>query len=203
MSRIAVDVVLLPEARITRLAVEANRVLAGTGSSEIVLDETTCLPHISLAMGVIEAGQVDPLAGMLGAVAKDYPTGELVITGVVTVLNARSEPNSLFAVAKTPALQRLHERIMTTVEPYTGPDVTAEMIYGNEEVAPSTLAWIRDFRQKAAFGAFFPHITIGYGVVEEPMTFPVPFVAAKLALCHLGNHCTCRKVLVSVPTRRQ
>jgi len=78
-------------------------------------------------------------------------------------------------------------------------DVTAGMICGDEEAAPSTLAWIRDYRRKAAFAAFFPHITIGYGVVTEPMMFPMDFVAPQLALCHLGNHGTCRKVLASMP----
>ncbi len=203
MNRIAIDVVLLPEPRIARLAVEANRQLVGSDRDEIVLDEATCLPHISLAMGGIGIEQVDAITETLAMAANDRPTGDLTLTGVVTVLNARNEPNSMFAVAKTVALQRLHERIMEAIKPYVSRDVTTQMIYGDEDVAPSTLAWIRDYRQKAAFGAFFPHITIGYGVVPEAMTFPISFVAPKLALCHLGNHCTCRRVLASVPTRRQ
>jgi hypothetical protein len=102
-------------------------------------------------------------------------------------------------VAKTVALQRLHEQIMEVIEPHVSRDVTAEAIYGDGDVAQSTLAWVRDYREKAAFAAFFPHITIGYGVVMQPMTFPVHFVARQLALCHLGNHCTCRKLLACVP----
>ncbi len=199
MSQIAADIVLLPEAKIARLAVETNRKLIGGSGREIVLDETTCLPHISLAMGCIESEQVASIGKMLSAVVKACPVGKLTITGVVTVLNARNEPNSLFAVAKTEALQRLHEQIMETMEPYVSRDVTAEMLCGDEEIAPGTLAWIGDYRRKAAFAAFFPHITLGYGVVTEPMTFPIAFVALQLALCHLGNHCTCRKVLASAP----
>ncbi len=42
-----------------------------------------------------------------------------------------------------------------------------------------------------------PHITLGYGQAKPPFSFPVAFAAARLALCHLGNHCTCRKVLAS------
>ena len=198
MSRIAIDVVLLPETGVAGLAVEINRKLIGSDRNEIVLDETTCLPHLSLAMGVIESEQVDVIMETLAKATGDGPTGDLVLTGVVTVLNAKNEPNSMFAVAKTIALQKLHERVMEAVEPYISSDVTARMIYGDEDVAPSTLTWIRDYRQKAAFGAFFPHITIGYGVVQEAITFPIRFVAPRLALCHLGNHCTCRRVLASV-----
>lgn len=198
MSQIAVDIVLLPEAKIAQLAIETNRKLIGSHCREIVLAETTCLPHISLAMGCIESEQVDAIRKRLGAIAKACPVGKLTITGVVTVLNTRNEPNSLFAVAKTAALQRLHEQIMGIREPHMSGDVTAEMLCGDDEAAPSTLAWIRDYRRKAAFEAFFPHITIGYGVVTEPMIFPIHFVTPQLALCHLGNHCTCRKVLASV-----
>lgn len=203
MSRIAVDVVLLPEEKMARLAIETNRRQIGKTAGEIVLDETTCLPHLSLAMGAIEAGQVNAVAEKLDAVAKGSAIGELVVTGVVTTLNAQNEPNSLFAMAKTRALVALHERVMETMEPYVKRDVTAEMIYGDEDVAQSTLAWIRDYREKAGFAAFFPHITIGTGVVDEPITFPLRFVAPRLALCHLGNHCTCRKVLASLPMRGQ
>ena len=41
-----------------------------------------------------------------------------------------------------------------------------------------------------------PHITIGYGELSH-FLFPEEFTASKLALCHLGNHCTCRRVLAS------
>ncbi|NLT74984.1 MAG: hypothetical protein GXX98_00540 [Planctomycetes bacterium] len=196
MTQIAIDVALLPEARIARLAIEVNRKLVGGGKG-IVLDESACLPHISLAMGCMERCQTDSIGKTLTAVARDCVLDELTITGIVTVLNAAGEPNSLFAVAKTRALQTLHERIMMAMEPYMSREVTADMIWGDDEPAPSTPAWVRDYREKAAFAAFFPHITIGYGTVAEPMTFPIRFVARQIALCHLGNHCTCREVLAS------
>jgi len=106
MSQIAVDIALLPEAKIARLAVETNRKLTNSSRREIVLDESTCLPHISLAMGCIESEQVDSIGKMLGTIVKDCPVGQLTITGVVTVLNARNEPNSLFAVARPRPFRR-------------------------------------------------------------------------------------------------
>jgi hypothetical protein len=154
-------------------------------------------------MGCVEAGQIDVIGQTLAAVARDCPVEELTISGIVTVLNARNQPNSLFAIAKTRTLQALHERVMDALEPHVSRDATAEMVYGDGQPAESTLAWIRDYRQKAAFAAFFPHITIGYGTVQERMTFPIRFVAPTLALCHLGDHCTCREVLASVPMSRQ
>ena len=198
MNRIAIDVVLLPDEAMTARAVEANADLVRRHGSEIVLHPQTCLPHVSLAMACVERSAVEPIRSELEAIKQTYPAGELRITGVVTSLNARGESVSVFALAKTRAIQALHERVMEAIQPFSRPDVTPEMIHGDEPVAETTLAWIRDFAQKAAYGAYFPHITIGYGTVSEPMTFPMPLAAPRLAICHLGNHCTCREILASV-----
>ena len=72
-----------------------------------------------------------------------------------------------------------------------------DMIYGDQEVAESTLLWIKNYREKVSFENFFPHITIGYGQVESRVP-QIIFAPSELTLCHLGNHCTCRKVLVSI-----
>ncbi len=199
MNRIAIDVVLLPDEAVAALAVRANVELIGRSDSQIPLDQETCLPHISLAMGCIEREAVEPVTERIEAIASACPVGALVITGIVTSLNARGQSVSAFAIAKTGAVQGLHERVMDALQPYLNQDVTEAAIFGDETVAETTLAWIRDYRNKAAFGAFFPHITIGYGTVEQVMSFPIPLGAPRLALCHLGNHCTCRKVLASVP----
>jgi hypothetical protein len=65
-------------------------------------------------------------------------------------------------------------------------------------VAETTLDWIRTYPRKAGYERFDPHITIGYGQGPSDLSLPIPFTASQLALCHLGNHCTCRKVLAGV-----
>jgi hypothetical protein len=70
------------------------------------------------------------------------------------------------------------------------------MVYGGRPVE-STLQWIRDYPENSSFENFFPHITIGYGQMEN-ISSPIEFTASALALCHLGNHCTCRDVLISI-----
>jgi len=198
MNRIAVDIALLPDAAMTAEAIGANADLVERCGSEIVLDAKTCLPHVSLAMGAVEPSVIESVRKRLEGIAERHPVGELVVTGVVTSLNVRGESVSAFAIAKTKAIQSLHEQVMDALEPYGGYDVTEAMIYGTEAVAQTTLAWIRNFREKAAFAAYFPHITIGYGTVEQEMRFPMRFTAPRLAVCHLGNHCTCCKILASV-----
>jgi hypothetical protein len=68
----------------------------------------------------------------------------------------------------------------------------------NGAVAHSTLEWIRNYPQKAAFEGFSPHITLGYGQATTETLFPIFFTVSQLALCHVGNHGTCRSVLLSV-----
>ena len=198
MNRIAIDVVLLPDEAMTAQTLHTNADLVRRCGSEIVLHPRTCLPHITLAMGGIERSAVDSVAQSLRQIAQTCSPGDLVVTGVVTSLNTRGQSVSAFAVAKTKAMQTLHEQVMEAIQPHCGGEVVAEMIHGDKPVAETTLAWIRNFRGKAAFGAYFPHITIGYGTVTEPMTFPMPFKAPLLAVCHLGNHCACREVLAHV-----
>jgi hypothetical protein len=197
MSRIAVDVVLLPSDEMTDKTIRANAELVDKFASEIVLNKENCLPHISLAMGCIDERDITPIGRLLELVVRESPLGELTVAGIRTSTNARGEKVSVFEVAKTRDLQCLHEKIMKKMTPYFSGDVTSEMIHGDEEFAETTLQWIKNYRKKASFENFFPHITIGFGEIESE-AFPTRFTVSKLGLCHLGNHCTCREILASV-----
>ena len=197
MAKIAVDVVLLPSDKMTDMAIEANTELVEKFNREIVLNKKTCLPHISLAMGCIVEEDIASIEKVLESVAKESRLGDLKVIGIRTSTNARGEQVSVFEVEKTRELESLHERVMKKVAPYFSYDVTSDMIYGHEEVAETSLLWIKNYPEKASFAHFLPHITIGYGKVAK-QSFPIELTVSKLALCHLGNHCTCRKILASI-----
>jgi len=197
MSKIAVDVVLLPSDEMMDKAIQANAELVERFGSEIVLNKENCLPHISLAMGCIDEGDIASIERLLETIARESPLGDLTISGIRTSINARGEKVSVFEIEKTKELQSLHEKIMKKVRPYFSYDVNSDMMYGDEEIVQSSLLWIKNYPEKASFANFFPHITIGYGQTETG-PFPLQFTTSTLALCHLGNHCTCRKILVSI-----
>jgi hypothetical protein len=148
-------------------------------------------------MGCVDERDVPSIGHVLQTIAMENPLGDLMVAGIRTSTNAKGEKVSVFEIDRTKELQALHEKVMGKLTPYFTHDVTADMIYGDEDVAETTLHWIRNYPQKAGFANFFPHITIGYGRIEQQMS-GVMFRPSKLALCHLGNHCTCRKVLASV-----
>lgn len=194
MAKIAADVVLLPSQEVTNQAIEANKGLLKQYADQIILDKENCLPHISLAMGCINERDITNIEKILKTIAGKYNPGQLSIIGINTGTNSLGEKVSAFEVKKTGRLLSLHREVMRRLKPYFSYDVTAEMVLSLPVAGESTLLWIRNYPEKSAFDSFFPHITIGYGQMDD-CSFTAEFTASKLALCHLGNHCTCRKVL--------
>ena len=180
MSRKAVDVVLLPDKAVTEKVIKANAELVREFGKKIVLNKKNCLPHISLAMGCIDEEGIAVVERILRSIVKGSSLGNLTVLGVRVSGNSAGERVSSFEVERTEELQSLHETVMKKLEPYLGDVVTAEEI-NDEDVAETTLLWIKNYREESSFGRFFPHITIGYGEVSNPSPFPIKFTASKLA----------------------
>ncbi len=194
MALIAVDVVLLVNDGMNQRAIVANSRLT---DSEIVLDGVKCLPHISLCMGVLDDEQVGAVETVLADIAGKVSLGVLRVTGIFSTTDAKGQTVCSYVVEKTAALQKLHEQVMIGVGTYLSQDAKPEMFAGEEQVSEGSLKWVREYPDESSFEKFQPHITIGYGTVEDG-PFPIEFGASKLALCHLGDHCTCRKVLARI-----
>jgi len=204
MAEIAVDVVLLPSEEMADKAIAANKELLKQCADKIVLDKENCLPHISLAMGCIDERDIADIEKVLQVIAKQSSLGQLSVIGIHTETNSAGEQVSVLQIEKTESLQSLHEEVMQRLSAYFNYDVTEDMVLSPPMAGESTLAWIKSYPEKSSFAKFFPHITIGYGEIND-YSFPpqgvlrtIKFAVSKLALCHLGNHCTCRKILASV-----
>ena len=197
MAKVAVDVVLLPSEGVAKQAIEANKGLLKQYADRIILDKENCLPHISLAMGCMDERDITNIEKILKAIAEKYNPGQLSIIGINTGTNSLGEKVSAFEVKKTERLLSLHKQVMRRMTPYFSYNVAAEMMFSPPMPCESTLLWIKNYPDKSAFKSYFPHITIGYGQVDDS-SFTAEFTASKLALCHLGNHCTCRKILAAV-----
>lgn len=196
MGKKAVDVVLLPCEAMTNMAIAANAELAAGFGRRIVLSTRDCLPHISLAMGCIEDVDIAEIGKVLALLGKEYAPRHLKVAGVQSSTNFSGEPVSVFTVERSERLQRLHEKVMAELERFFGYDVTVDMIAGGR-ADNSTIGWIKNYPANSSYANFSPHITIGYGRFEGG-SFPIEFGVSQLALCHLGNHCTCRRILVAV-----
>ncbi len=197
MSRIAIDIVLLPEESAMDAVIQANRRLLEDDPGQIVLDKQNCLPHVSLAMGCLDQADIRRAGEALAEVAAKQSIGTLRAIGIYTAHHGDGRKVSSLAIERDPHIVSLHEAIMDRFEPLLSYDVWPEMLVHPDEVAESSLQWIANYRDQSSFDNFFPHITLGYGTCG---VVPVPrdIAASKLAICHLGNHCTCRRVLAAI-----
>ena len=198
MKRLAVDIVLIPDAHLFDQALSINADLVKNHDSDIVLHATQCLPHISLAMGGIDQDDIRHVQQKLQALWRLYPLDDLLRTkGLVYKTNSRGETISSIELAKDKDLQVFHEKVMEHIGPCFEHSITEDMFVGEGPIAQSSLAWVSTFKAEAAHENFWPHITLGYGKAEAAEIRDT-FYADSLKLCQLGNHCTCQKVLVSV-----
>lgn len=195
--KIAVDVVLIPPDEILQLAIDINKTFPDTREENYVLDAKTCVPHITLLMGLITKEQVSEVGRKLGAIAEKFSALTLTITHIKNWTRPDGKILSSLEIEKTPELQKLHEVIleaMSSIFTYDG--VIRDMFYSSPPVYETPLSWVKGFVKTAVRENYQPHITLGVGEPKKKIS-PIQFCASTIALCHLGNHCTCREILWS------
>lgn len=195
--RRAIDLVLLPDASTTNCAIVLSEdLLNGKNAKRLILNKQNRLPHISLAMGVITENDMGQLATGLAAMA------EAIHTPTLRTMRVKSQPDPTDAIAlidleRTDELLAVHEQAMKLLAPIRSKNVAADDFADPLPDNSGTIDWVRDFEGSAAYQRFSPHITLGYGHLSNP-AFPEAFLADRLAVCHLGEHCTCSEILFQV-----
>ncbi len=184
MSKIAIDVVLLPPDEIMDLAIEINK---EKKEDQIRLTKENCFPHITLFMGAVDESSLLEIKEFLNQIKNKFAPLSLRI-------NKINGEHSAFDIEITKELQQLHEMITKKIKQLAIDNPTTEMCYSPPPVSERTLYWLSSFKDKTSFKNYYPHITLAKeGIVERNLE--ISFIAKRLALCHLGNYCTCRKIL--------
>lgn len=197
---IAVDIALLPSERDIPLLLEWNaRLLAERdGAIRLAAEERPgCgLPHVSLAMGVLEAGRA-PAVG--DALAPLGPSLSVPTEGLGSTREGLRTVTSL-SLATTTELQDLQGAVLDIVRPhFTATPATAEMFAEAELDAPgeTSCRWVTSYDRESTGKHFDPHVTLGYGDAEllRPAAPSAAMELPVLGLFHLGASCTCRRTL--------
>ena len=193
MKRFAVDIVLLPPDPVMDFAIVWNQMLRKSGPPTIVLDKIQRLPHISLVMGCLNADKLDVARDILQSIASQHPTLEL------RVPQLKAEETSLGTVVSldiewSRQLADLHKSLVDSFKPLLTQDANEEDVNDPSPIANSSLAWINNYIPQHCYDHFWPHITLGFGEPSEILR-PFSFKASRLAICHLGNYCTCTSIL--------
>lgn len=187
MTKIAIDIVLLPPGNIMD---EAIRINSQFTHDPIKLNKENCLPHISLCMGVIEEENLPKIKEVIDEIVKK--SSKLLLT-----MDKISDEYVCFEIKNNKNLQKLHEEIMTRLSSYLSYDAMTDMCFSPPPVIGKTLFWINSFKDKSSFENYYPHITLGTSKLNN-RELNIDFTASKLAVCHIGNYCTCRKILFSM-----
>ena len=219
MAKLAVDVVLLPSEAMMDQAIALNRRLLGRSDQGMILNKKDCLPHISLAMGCIEGEDIPLIQAILGKIAQQFPGLDLTATAVRAVTSPAGRTVSSIEIENTAGLQRLHEAVMSRLSPHFSYTVSPEMFFvfladgvadetadatadatANTTIDKAAISWVENFPAQSSFTRFSPHITAGFGQTDY-LLGPMRFRPASLALCQLGNFCTCRRILAAADLR--
>jgi 2'-5' RNA ligase len=185
MNKFAVDLVFLLPDEVLNKAWEINQYL---DTAKIDFAQKDIYPHLSLMMGVLAEEDLDHAISILRQTGKKYSSIPLTIHKIV------NKGVVSFEIKKNSALKDLHENLIQDFEPILSFDATVEMFYKPEQVKENAVDYVNEFVKKYSRENFWPHITLGFGSQVED-SLHIPFIADRLALCHLGKHCTCRNIL--------
>ena len=194
MKRFAVDIVMLPPDNVMDIAIAYNRKLMLSGNQEIVLDKSRRMPHLSLLMGCLAAEQLQHANRTLRSIAGKHSVLNLNVANIRSVDSKSGETTVSLDIAPTPELLALHESVVSHFVSLLTQDATASDMNDPPPIKASSLEWVNKFIPDACFGNFWPHITLGMGELSQNFE-PFSFQATRIAVCHLGNHCTCTEIL--------
>jgi hypothetical protein len=139
------------------------------------------------------------VAAEIQTIAAAHSRVDLVSTGFHMRRSQAGYVVASVELVRTKVLQALHDAVRRTIEPHLSHDATPEMFVDPSSISSSTIRWVNEYWASASFDRFWPHVTLGMGILPEGLSLPAPGLASRLALCHLGAHCTCRRILADTP----
>jgi len=200
MTKIAIDVVLLPPEEIINFCVDINRKAKERGEAKGPLEKEDFIPHISLAMGCMEEKDFDKISKVITEVADQFSPLNLEVSELYVLPSSEKDQTHSFKIKNNEQLQKLHETLTDELQPFLSyQNVTTNMFVGLLEEIPTTFK--NDYRKKHSYDKYDPHISLRCRVLEE-IKLPINFKASNLAIFHLGISCTCRKLLFSTELKK-
>jgi len=194
MKKIAINVVLLPPDPVMDMALDWNQMLCKVRPANIALGKLQYLPHISMVMGCIREDQLAQANGLLQSIASQQSALALEVPNIRTVNGASGNTVITLDINPTRELAALHESIVNKFQRLITQDADEAAINDIPPISDDAIEWINHYIPDQCFDNFWPHITLGFG--DPPPRFqPISFRASRLAICHLGNYCTCRTIL--------
>lgn len=105
---------------------------------------------------------------------------------------------AVFVVERTPALMRLHQKVIDAITPFSVSGGTAAAFVG-AEINLETIGWVETFVPKSSGENYVPHVTLGVANEDFVMRLKTepfevfPFKPVGAAIYQLGNFGTAAK----------
>lgn len=202
MPKIAIGVVLFPSNEIQDICVDLCKKFRDN-SRRMPLNKIDNLPHISLFMGAVDVNRLDEIFAKIKKLSKNLKPLNLLAEKLTNTVNSIKSPTYYFQIKKTSKLQSIHEKLINNLSDYYAKQTKAEMYFKkhNEKIARKTFFWVDNYVTGSSLKKFWPHITLK--ACQNPFfnNLPIKFTVNRLAICHLGDHCTCRKILYEIPLK--
>ncbi len=183
----ALDVALLLPPILQRRIIRLNSMLSPPPDG--FLFNEYHLPHITLSQFFVTSTNYSACKRAITSIAENF--GPISIrTGKIT----RGRTASTLEIEPNESLIELHTQLMDqliNVESHVG-DHSA-FSSNNYSPRPADVKWVKQFRNRAAYNNFIPHVTVGIGHLSQPCP-PTNVLATTIATCHLGRFCTCNRV---------
>ena len=183
--KIAIDVVLLLPEEINNICKELNKT---SNKRDYISFEDGYNPHITLGMGSLFVSNISAFKQDLLSTLSDFKMPEVVLTSLA------SGKYDHFTVGASENLQSLHNIIFDVITKHGAGPVTTENFFELSEPS-SIIDWVNNFKENSAYSNYHSHITLGVGIKEIPLKFPITFKPKSIGFFHLGKHGTCKKML--------
>lgn len=198
MDKIAIDVIVLPPRNVQNRTVEISKNLfKETGNDAILLDKEKCIPHVTLVMMCVDEDDLPKIKKIVEGVALQTKPLNLKFIKIESGPTPDGGRVSGLKIERTPEILGLHEELVRKTNPYRKKEAKIESLYQYPKPTQATVTWINKFGEHSSFEKYNPHLTIGFGTLKN-IEMPPDFTANKIAICQLGNYCTCRKMLVEI-----
>lgn len=203
MSKIAIDIVLLPSDDMMDLSIEINKELLKKYDNKIILDKKHCSPHISLCMWCIEQEDLSNIKNILSYLSKKYSFFELIAESLKWNIIPTWKVVSWLKIKNDKTLNKLQNEIMKKSYDYLSYKPEKNMLFNPSEIENVTFGWIIWYEKIYNDPNLYrPHITVGFWESNN-YNFPINFEWYKLAIFQLWNYCTCRKKLFEVELKEK
>ncbi len=110
MSKIAIDIVLLPPDDVMDICIDLCKKFPDYNNDRVSLNKINNLPHASLFMGIIEENEIDKIINKIESITKEYKSLNLTIPQITYKKRPDDTESYFLEIEKTKELQNLHKQ---------------------------------------------------------------------------------------------